>query len=68
MLLRSRPLKPDTNKEYLVKTGLTLEGDNGYPADRFRGRVMFPVHSFGKAWLPLVVVFWKKGWQNGEVR
>jgi len=33
------------NKEYLVKTGLTLEGDNNYLADRFRGRVMFPVHS-----------------------
>lgn len=31
-------------KEYLVKTGLTIEGDN-YTADRFRGRVMFPVHT-----------------------
>lgn len=30
--------------EYLVKTGLTIEGDN-YTADRFRGRVMFPVHT-----------------------
>lgn len=32
-------------KEFLVKTGLTLENDNGYLSDRFRGRVMFPVHS-----------------------
>ncbi len=38
-------LKAGYNKEYLVKTGLTLEGDNNYLADRFRGRVMFPVHS-----------------------
>lgn len=32
-------------QEYLVKTGLTIEGENNYVADRFRGRVMFPVHS-----------------------
>jgi DNA primase len=32
-------------KEYLVKTGLTLENENGMISDRFRGRVMFPVHS-----------------------
>lgn len=32
-------------KDYLVKTGLTLENDNGQISDRFRGRVMFPVHS-----------------------
>lgn len=38
-------IKAGYNKEYLVKTGLTLEGDNNYVADRFRGRVMFPVHS-----------------------
>ncbi len=38
-------IKAGYNKEYLVKTGLTLEGDNNYLADRFRGRVMFPVHS-----------------------
>jgi DNA primase len=38
-------LKAGYSKEYLVKTGLTLEGDNNYVADRFRGRVMFPVHS-----------------------
>jgi DNA primase len=38
-------IKAGYNKEYLLKTGLTLEGDNNYLADRFRGRVMFPVHS-----------------------
>jgi len=38
-------LKAGYNKEYLVKTGLTIEGDNNYLGDRFRGRVMFPVHT-----------------------
>lgn len=38
-------LKAGYQKEFLVKTGLTFEGENNYVADRFRGRVMFPVHS-----------------------
>lgn len=38
-------LKAGYNKEYLVKTGLTLENESGQTGDRFRGRVMFPVHS-----------------------
>lgn len=38
-------LKSGYNKEYLVKTGLTLENESGQLTDRFRGRVMFPVHS-----------------------
>ncbi len=38
-------LKAGYNKEYLVKTGLTLENESGQLTDRFRGRVMFPVHS-----------------------
>jgi len=38
-------LRAGYKKEYLVKTGLTLENDNGQISDRFRGRVMFPVHS-----------------------
>lgn len=37
--------KQGYNKEYLVKTGLTLENESGYVSDRFRGRVMFPVHT-----------------------
>ncbi len=38
-------IKNGYKKEFLVKTGLTIEGENNYVADRFRGRVMFPVHS-----------------------
>ncbi len=38
-------LKEGYNKEYLVKTGLTMENDQGQLTDRFRGRVMFPVHT-----------------------
>jgi DNA primase len=32
-------------KEYLEKTGLIIAYENGQTNDRFRGRVMFPVHS-----------------------
>jgi len=38
-------IKAGYNKEYLIKTGLTLEYENEQLFDRFRGRVMFPVHS-----------------------
>ena len=38
-------IKKGYKKEFLVKTGLTIEGDNDYIVDRFRGRVLFPVHS-----------------------
>lgn len=38
-------LKSGYKKEFLVKTGLTYEGENNYVADRFRGRVIFPVHT-----------------------
>lgn len=37
-------LKSGFNQELLVKTGLTIQGDN-YLVDRFRGRVIFPVHT-----------------------
>jgi len=30
---------------YLEKTGLTVVGENDYKIDRFRGRVIFPVHT-----------------------
>ena len=30
---------------YLEKTGLTITGDNQIAVDRFRGRIIFPVHS-----------------------
>lgn len=32
-------------REFLEKTGLSVFGENNYQADRFRGRVMFPVHT-----------------------
>ncbi len=38
-------LKSGYQKEFLQKTGLTYFGDNGYMADSFRGRVIFPWHS-----------------------
>jgi DNA primase len=38
-------LKAGYNREYLTKTGLTLENDAKQLSDRFRGRVMFPVHT-----------------------
>ncbi|MDR0427531.1 MAG: DNA primase [Dysgonamonadaceae bacterium] len=38
-------LKSGYKKKYLEKTGLTIVGNNDYLADRFRGRVIFPVHT-----------------------
>ncbi|MDR1720580.1 MAG: DNA primase [Dysgonamonadaceae bacterium] len=38
-------LKAGYKKTYLEKTGLTIVGENNYMADRFRGRVIFPVQS-----------------------
>jgi len=38
-------LKAGYKKTYLEKTGLTIVGEGNYMVDRFRGRVIFPVHS-----------------------
>jgi DNA primase len=38
-------LKAGYKQAYLEKTGLSIPGDNHPAIDRFRGRVMFPVHS-----------------------
>ena len=38
-------LKAGYKKEYLEKPGLSISGENDYIADRFRGRVIFPVYS-----------------------
>lgn len=38
-------LKKGYERKYLEKTGLTIVRDNGKPFDRFKGRVMFPIHS-----------------------
>ena len=40
-----KALKNGYKNTYLEKTGLAIVRDNNYMADRFRGRVMFPVHS-----------------------
>ena len=37
-------LQSGYNKDYLVKTGLTIEKEDKH-YDRFRGRVMFPIHN-----------------------
>ncbi|WP_443936749.1 DNA primase [Pedobacter sp. MW01-1-1] len=34
------------NIEFLEQTGLSIKNDNGKIYDRFRGRVMFPIHNF----------------------
>jgi len=38
-------LKKGYELKYLEKTGLTIVRDNGKHFDRFKGRVMFPIHS-----------------------
>jgi len=38
-------LKAGYNQAYLEKTGLSITGENQPAIDRFRGRVMFPVHT-----------------------
>lgn len=38
-------LQKGYKKEYLVKTGICYEKDNGELRDRFWGRVIFPIHS-----------------------
>ena len=38
-------LKNGYNKQFLLKTGLSYEGSTGDLIDRFRGRVIFPIHS-----------------------
>jgi DNA primase len=38
-------LKSGYKRQYLEKTGLTVTGANDFFSDRFRGRVIFPVHT-----------------------
>ncbi|HRI42115.1 MAG TPA: DNA primase [Bacteroidia bacterium] len=40
-----RAVKEGYKEEYLEKTGLCIRKDNGKLFDRFRGRVMFPIHN-----------------------
>jgi DNA primase len=39
-------LKQGYQQEFLVDSGLSVKRDNGSLYDRYRGRVMFPIHSF----------------------
>src|SRR6201995_1291318 len=39
-------IKEGYQEEFLVETGLSVKRDNGSLYDRYRGRVMFPIHSF----------------------
>lgn len=42
----AQALKDGYAEEYIVETGLSVKRDNGSLYDRYRGRVMFPIHSF----------------------
>ncbi|GAA4325236.1 DNA primase [Mucilaginibacter gynuensis] len=41
-----RALQEGYQQEFLVESGLSVKRDNGTLYDRYRGRVMFPIHSF----------------------
>ncbi len=43
--LSDAAIKANYNKELLEKTGLVVKNDEGRTYDRFRGRVIFPVHN-----------------------
>ena len=45
MLFRSAALAAGYKEEFLVSTGLSIKRDDGSLFDRFRERVMFPVHN-----------------------
>ncbi|WP_295717374.1 DNA primase [Mucilaginibacter sp.] len=39
-------IKEGYKEQFLVESGLSVKRDNGTLYDRYRGRVMFPIHSF----------------------
>jgi DNA primase len=39
-------IKEGYQEEFLVESGLSVKRDNGNLYDRYRGRVMFPIHNF----------------------
>lgn len=41
-----KALKEGYQQEFLVESGLSVKRENGTLYDRYRGRVMFPIHSF----------------------
>ncbi|MGI4804099.1 MAG: DNA primase, partial [Janthinobacterium lividum] len=42
----SAAIKQNYQPEFLVESGLSVKRDNGTLYDRYRGRVMFPIHNF----------------------
>ena len=42
----NKALKEGYQQQFLEETGLSVKRDNGTLYDRYRGRVMFPIHSF----------------------
>ncbi|EHQ26778.1 DNA primase [Mucilaginibacter paludis] len=42
----SQALKDGYQQQFLEETGLSVKRDNGTLYDRYRGRVMFPIHNF----------------------
>ncbi|WP_078347438.1 DNA primase [Mucilaginibacter pedocola] len=42
----SSAIRNGYQEEFLVESGLSVKRDNGTLYDRYRGRVMFPIHSF----------------------
>jgi DNA primase len=43
--LESEALRKGFSKDVLLKTGLVIQKEDGKSYDRFRGRVMFPIHN-----------------------
>jgi DNA primase len=41
-----RAIKEGYQEEFLTESGLSVKRDNGSLYDRYRGRVMFPIHNF----------------------
>ncbi|PWG79494.1 DNA primase [Pararcticibacter amylolyticus] len=44
--LTQKAISEGFKEEYLTETGLTIKNDKGRMYDRFRARVMFPIHNF----------------------
>jgi DNA primase len=42
----AKAIKDGYQQEFLEETGLSVKRDNGTLYDRYRGRVMFPIHNF----------------------
>ncbi|MFM6954422.1 MAG: DNA primase [Sphingobacteriaceae bacterium] len=45
-VLSQKAIKEGFKEEFLEETGLSVRNDKGKTYDRFRGRVMFPIHNF----------------------